>query len=82
MNVLPETIAIVGDDLRPVRLLQRMTDSAGYAESEFDHLIAAHADIIASALVSAGIVEKDCTLRVLAQIEVRDEVLAAQTVHS
>ena len=82
MNVLPETIAIVGDDLRPVRLLQRMTDSAGYAESEFDQLIAAHADIIASALVSAGIVEKDCTLRVLAQIEVRDEVLAAQTVHS
>lgn len=67
MNVLPETIAIVGDDLRPVRLLQRMTDSAGYAESEFDQLIAAHADIIASSLASADIVEKDCTLRVLAQ---------------
>lgn len=67
MDVLPDEIAIVDAELRTVKRLQRMKGNAAYGEADFDRLIASHADMIGSALTNAGLVERGCSLRVLAQ---------------
>jgi hypothetical protein len=67
MNVLPEEIAVVDQNLHPVRRLTRMKGSGDFSEADFDRLIVEHVESIAGALRSAGLIDEGCTLRVLAQ---------------